>query len=150
MGNRGFGPRRASAYGRDSGAAWMQSVNADLFVAVQIENREAFEVLEDIVRVDGLDSIALGPYDLSISLGHPGDLTHPTVANALDSIVKTARAAGKYAGTGMGAYAQNAIEAVARGVQWIQCGDDYGYMVAYADNLMSQIRNNLTPVSKRP
>jgi 2-keto-3-deoxy-L-rhamnonate aldolase RhmA len=148
-GNRGFGPRRASGYGRDSGVAWMQSTNADLFVAVQIENSQALEALDEIVQIEGLDSIALGPYDLSISLGHPGDFSHPTVTGALDTIVTKARAAGKYVGTGMGAYAGNAIEAVTRGVQWIQCGDDYGYMVAYADNLMNEIRKSAAPHSKQ-
>jgi 2-keto-3-deoxy-L-rhamnonate aldolase RhmA len=141
LGNRGFGPRRASNYGRNGGLSWMESVNELLFVGVQIENREALESLDEIVAIQGLDSIILGPYDLSVALGHPGELQHPQVSDALDRIVTTARQAGKYVGTGMGAYAENAVEAITRGVQWIQCGDDYGYLVAHAEALMKQIRS---------
>jgi 2-keto-3-deoxy-L-rhamnonate aldolase RhmA len=141
LGDRGFGPRRAANYGRDGAQAWMESVNELLFVGVQIENREALESLDEIVTIKSLDSIILGPYDLSVALGHPGELQHPQVSGALDRIVTTARRAGKYVGTGMGAYAENAVEAITRGVQWIQCGDDYGYMVAHAEALMKEIRS---------
>jgi 2-keto-3-deoxy-L-rhamnonate aldolase RhmA len=143
LGHRGFGPRRASNYGRDGGADWMQETNKCLFVAVQIENREALGALDEIVAIDGLDSIVLGPYDLSVALGHPGELSQPQVTAALDRIVTTARRANKYVGSGMGAYAQTAVDAVSRGVQWIQCGDDYGYMVAFVETLAQQIRSQL-------
>jgi 2-keto-3-deoxy-L-rhamnonate aldolase RhmA len=140
QGNRGFGPRRAANYGRDGGEAWLQTVNQQLFVAVQIENSAALAALEEIAAVDGLDSIALGPYDLSISLGHAGDMHHPTVVAALERIISVARKAGKYVGSGMGAYTQDALAARDRGVQWIQCGDDYGYMVAHIEQLFRDIR----------
>lgn len=140
QGNRGFGPRRAANYGRDDGEAWLKQVNQQLFVAVQVENAAAFGELEEIAAIDGLDSIALGPYDLSVSLGHPGDMQHPKVAAALERIIAVARKAGKYVGSGMGAYAQDAIAANGRGVQWIQCGDDYGYMVAHVEQLFRDVR----------
>jgi 2-keto-3-deoxy-L-rhamnonate aldolase RhmA len=140
-GRRGYGPRRPAEYGRLGGPAYMQQANRQVFVAVQVENRDALKELDAIAAIKGLDSLALGPYDLAISLGHADDLQHPDVVAAIKRVVAAAREAGKYIGTGMGAYAENALDAVALGVQWIQCGDDYGYMVAYADRLMAQIRN---------
>lgn len=141
QGNRGFGPRRAANYGRDGGEAWLQEVNRRLFVAVQVENAAALHEIDDIAAINGLDSIALGPYDLSISLGHAGDMQHPVVSEALDRIVTVARKAGKYVGSGMGAYAEDALAAAARGVQWLQCGDDYGYMIAHIEKLFLEVRN---------
>jgi 4-hydroxy-2-oxoheptanedioate aldolase len=156
-GNRGFGPRRAANYGRDGGDEWMAQVSKDVFVAVQVENAAAYAELDPIAAVEGLDSIVLGPYDLSVSLGLAGKLQHPKITEALERIVKTARQAGKYVGSGMGAYAQHAIAACDRGVQWIQCGDDYGYMIAQIENLFQEIRNqpntsgetNAAPTSPR-
>jgi 2-keto-3-deoxy-L-rhamnonate aldolase RhmA len=139
-GKRGYGPRRASAYGRDGGAEWMQSVNEQLFVGVQIENLAALAVVEEIASIEGLDSIVLGPYDLSIALGQSGQINHPDVQNALKRIIAAGQNAGKYIGTGMAGSTTEALKAIALGVQWIQCGDDYGYMVSYADALMRQIR----------
>jgi 2-keto-3-deoxy-L-rhamnonate aldolase RhmA len=144
LGTRGYGPRRPSNYGRTGGPQWMQDVNRQVFVAVQIENLAALRDLEAIAAIPGLDSLALGPYDLAVALGRPGEVTHPNVRAELQHIVQAARNAGKYIGTGMGAYADLAMNAVDLGVQWIQCGDDYGYMVAKVDELMSGLRAQLT------
>lgn len=144
QGTRGYGPRRPSNYGRIGGASWMQQVNRQVFVAVQIENLAALDELDKIAAIKGLDSLCLGPYDLSVAMGHSGELNHPDVQSELRRIVQTARNAGKYIGTGMGAYVDVAMNAVELGVQWIQCGDDYGYMVARVDELMSGVRAQLT------
>jgi hypothetical protein len=51
----------------------------------------------------------------------------------------------------MGAYVDIAVNALSLGVQWMQCGDDYGYMVARVDELMTGIRRQLQqpPISSR-
>jgi 4-hydroxy-2-oxoheptanedioate aldolase len=151
LGQRGYGPRRPSNYGRAGGDAWMEEVNRAVFVAVQIENLEALADLEAIAAIDGLDSLALGPYDLAVAMGHGSDINHPDVERELRRIVKGARDAGKYIGTGMGAYVDIAVNALSLGVQWMQCGDDYGYMVARVDELMTGIRRQLQqpPISSR-
>lgn len=140
LGQRGYGPRRAAAYGRDGGPDWMQQVNEYLFLGVQIENLDALAEVEEIAGIDGLDSIVLGPYDLSIALGHAGQLDHNEVLSALQRIIAAARNAGKYVGTGLAANASGARAAIALGVQWLQCGDDYAYMMAQVNTLMTQIR----------
>jgi 2-keto-3-deoxy-L-rhamnonate aldolase RhmA len=118
----------------------MQRANEQVFVAVQIENREALGNLESIAAIQGLDSLALGPYDLAVDLGHADELDHPEVLTAINRVIQVARYAGKHVGTGMGAYARGALDFAHLGLQWIQCGDDYGYMIAHADELMAQIR----------
>src|SRR5690606_16225274 len=66
QGSRGYGPRRPSDYGRSGGQQWMEDMNRHVFVAAQIENRDAMKELDAIARIDGLDSLALGPYDLAV------------------------------------------------------------------------------------
>jgi 2-keto-3-deoxy-L-rhamnonate aldolase RhmA len=139
-GTRGYGPRRASSYGRDGGSHWIEQVNQQLFVAVQIENPSALAAVDEIANLEGLDSIVLGPYDLSLSLGYPGEIGHPEVQTALKRIIAAARNAGKHVGTGLAGSVAEALQAIKLGVQWLQCGDDYSYMIRQVDQLTLQIR----------
>lgn len=144
LGERGYGPRRAADYGRDAGPEYMQRANAQLFVAVQVENRDALDELDAIAAVEGIDSLALGPYDLSIAVGHPGELRHPEVFGMMQRVAAAARAAGKFMGTGVGTYAPDIQCLMELGVQWMQCGDDYGYMVGHLTQLVGQVRDLAT------
>jgi 2-keto-3-deoxy-L-rhamnonate aldolase RhmA len=147
LGQRGFGPRRASAYGREGGPQWMQQVNQQVFIGVQIENLSALAAVDEIANLEGFDSIVLGPYDLSVALGHPGDIGDPQVQSALKRIIAAARNGGKYVGTGLAGSSTEALKAVQLGVQWLQCGDDYAYMVTHIDELMRQIRATNRPTT---
>ena len=150
LGTRGFGPRRAGAYGRAAhGKEYFEQANASIFVAVQIENCDALADLAAICAAVGLDSIALGPYDLSVSLGYPGELERPEVRSKLQYIITTARAAGKYVGTGLGANAAMAKDFVGLGVRWLQCGDDYGHMIRSTDALFADVRATIAAPTRR-
>ncbi len=58
-------------------------------VIVQAEHAEALENISEIASSEHIDAIFLGPSDLSLSLGHPGKMDHPTVVRAVDLIVRT-------------------------------------------------------------
>ncbi|OHB76731.1 MAG: hypothetical protein A2W31_03790 [Planctomycetes bacterium RBG_16_64_10] len=145
LGHRGYGPRVPSNYGRDGGSQYVERANRELFVAVQIENADALADLDRMVAVPGLDSLVIGPYDLSAALGVMGDVEHPTVVSAVDTVIRKARAAGLFVGAGMGADPQYARRMVQRGVQWLQVGGDYSYMIQRADQLRAAIRNGTDP-----
>jgi 2-keto-3-deoxy-L-rhamnonate aldolase RhmA len=146
VGTRGYGPRVPSNYGRDGGDDYVRRANEDVFTAVMIETREAVEAIDEIVAVPGLDSIVLGPMDLSASYGMLGQTEHPTVIAALEHVIARARAAGCLVGAGMGVDAANAIRMGRRGVQWVQIGGDCGYMVTQMDLLNQQVREGLAKV----
>lgn len=143
QGTRGYGPRRADNYGRAGGPDYLRRANEDLFVAVQIENVEAVNAIDAIVAVPGLDAIALGPYDLSASLGLFGQITHPRVREAMATVVKKARQAGRFVGTGLGPNDDHALMFAEMGVQWLQCGGDYGYMIVFVEQLFARIRKRV-------
>lgn len=84
-GNRGVGLARAQGYGR-SFSEYMQWLEQQSVVIVQIEHIDAVDNLEDILTVEGVDGFIVGPYDLSGSLGVPGDFYHPEVISALARI----------------------------------------------------------------
>ncbi len=140
LGKRGFGPRVPSNYGREGGNAYVERANREIFVSVQIENAEGFAALDDILTIPGLDSIALGPWDLSASLGLLGEVEHPTVIEAVDSIISRTRAAGLFVGAGMAPDARFALGMAKRGVQWLQVGEDCGYMILAMDLITAAVR----------
>ncbi|MBX3413756.1 MAG: hypothetical protein KF708_13780 [Pirellulales bacterium] len=143
LGQRGFGPRRSIGYGRQSVADFLAASNQHLFVAVQIEHVAAYDDLDAILQVEGIDSIVVGPYDLSSSFGVPGEIEHPQVAGAIHSIVERSRRAGRYVGLGMFPDVEQAVAAQRLGVQWVQCGTDWGYVASFADQLYGDIRQRL-------
>lgn len=141
LGNRGYGPRRPSDYGRSGGTDYLDQANRQLFVAAQIENMAAVRDLDAILEIPHLDSMVIGPYDLAMSMGKRGDVNDPEVLSAIQTMVRAARRAGRYVGMGMGAgdeaYARRAVE---MGVQWLQVGGDYSYMIRFADALVARLR----------
>jgi len=143
QGRRGYGPRVPSNYGRDGGDDYIARANRDLFVAVQIETAEALDALDEIAAVPGLDSLAIGPWDLASALGAGVNVEHPQVVGAIEAIVAKARAAGLFVGSGMGADPEYAARMAGRGVQWLQVGDDCGYLVRCMDEITRSVRDRL-------
>ena len=147
VGQRGYHPRVPSNYGRDGGGDYVERANKNLFVAVMIETAEALEALDAIVAVPGLDSLVIGPQDLSGALGMLGDLEHPQVVAAMETIIAKARAAGLAVGAGMGTDTDVVYGMAQRGVQWLQVGCDYGYLTEFMDHFTSSIRGHLKQVN---
>ena len=140
LGTRGWGPRRPSEYGRRSREQIVSEANQQLFVVVQIEHVEAVQVLDEIVAIEGLDGLVVGPHDLSASLGVLGHLEHPKVLAAIEKIISTAHDAGMSVGFGDEAIAENAIRWARMGADWIQPGIDFFYIVGTAEQLFAEIR----------
>ena len=83
-GNRGIGYSRANLYGKNFDEYYVEA-QAPLLVAM-IEHVRAVENLGEIASVEGLDAILIGPYDLSASMGIPGQFTNPEFTSMMDRI----------------------------------------------------------------
>lgn len=86
-GFRGVGLARAQGYG-DSFESYKEWVEKESVVIVQIEHIDAVNNLHDILSVSGVDAFIIGPYDLSGSLGVPGEFDHPKSVAALNRVKK--------------------------------------------------------------
>jgi 2-dehydro-3-deoxyglucarate aldolase len=96
-GTRGVGLARAQGYG--AGFGTYRDDEADsVAVIVQIEHVDGLRNLEAILAVEGVTGFFVGPYDLSGSLGRPGDFEHPEVKAALTEIECFVTADGPIAG----------------------------------------------------
>jgi 4-hydroxy-2-oxoheptanedioate aldolase len=134
-GHRGFGPRVPSAYFRHASEEFVARANESVFVAVMIETAEAYKAIGEIVSIPGLDSVVIGSADLSWSLGARGDMEDPRVVKAFDTIIKTARAAGRFVGCGMGPDPNFAFRMAQRGAQWLQVGVDCAILIQGFDQI---------------
>jgi 2-dehydro-3-deoxyglucarate aldolase len=90
-GTRGVGLGRASRYGAGF-AAYQEWLEDNALVIVQVEHIRAVENLEAILDTPGVDGFLVGPYDLSGSLGRPGDFGHPDFQSAMARIREVAAA----------------------------------------------------------
>ena len=87
LGSRGVGLARAQKYGRDFNE-YLNWQKTEPIVIVQIENKCALENLDKIFQVKGVDGYIIGPYDLSASLGCPGDFKNINFVKAINKIKK--------------------------------------------------------------
>ena len=87
-GTRGLAGVRAADYGQRAPLGeYVRQANAETLVVIHIETIDAVDQLPEILKVDGLDVIFIGPNDLSHSLGVPGEVGHPSVQAAIQRIV---------------------------------------------------------------
>ena len=145
MGKRGVGLARAQGYGLDFDD-YVKRNNADSLVIVQIEHIDAVNNIEEILSVPGIDGTFIGPYDLSLSLGVPGQLSHPLVTEAKEKVLKAALKHGLVAGTHIVQPATAASEceiAVKEGYTFIAVGADNLFLRDGAKNLYSDIRKSI-------
>jgi 4-hydroxy-2-oxoheptanedioate aldolase len=77
---------RAADYSSTDRGAYFAESNATLLI-LQLEGQEAVENIEEILSVPGVDIVFIGPYDLSQSLGIPGEVRNPKVSEAMTKIV---------------------------------------------------------------
>jgi 2-keto-3-deoxy-L-rhamnonate aldolase RhmA len=140
LGTRGFGPRRPMQYGRLGQQEYLQQANRDVFVVVQVETVELLAELDEVLKLEGLDSLVLGPQDLSGSMGRLGETTHTDVVDAMKSVASKTKAAGKFIGAGLGANPEFAQVLFDCGVQWLQAGSDFEYMIKGCERTFELIR----------
>ncbi len=99
LGIRGVaGSPRGSGYGMD-GKRYLANANDQILVMTQVETPEAVRNIEELVTVEGLDGIFIGPMDLSCSMGHFADPGAPEVQEAIHHVEEVVFASDKFLGT---------------------------------------------------
>jgi 2-dehydro-3-deoxyglucarate aldolase len=97
VGQRGVGLARAQGYGT-SFLAYQKWLKDEAVIIVMIEHIDAVNNLEEILTVPGVDGFIIGPYDLSTSMGIPGDFEDPRMVEAIEKIRTISSALGKTGG----------------------------------------------------
>lgn len=98
QGTRGFGLLYADVWEPEGLPATMAKANDETLLLAQIETAAGLDVVDEIAAVEGLDVLWIGQFDLTTSLGIPGDFSSPLYVDAVGRIVEAARAHGKHVG----------------------------------------------------
>jgi 4-hydroxy-2-oxoheptanedioate aldolase len=141
-GTRSFGPVRALLYG---GADYPGHANDTIVTFAMIETAQAMANLDEIMSVEGLDAVYVGPSDLSLSLGCTPtmDDLDPPAAQAVDHILARAKAHGLVAGI-HNISPESALRRIAKGFQFVTVSSDARLMAAGAQQVMAAMRAGRT------
>jgi 2-dehydro-3-deoxyglucarate aldolase len=147
-GTRGLGTGRANRYGLGL-AGHLDRAREQVTVVVQAETADAVRNIEAITRVADLDAVFVGPFDLSASLGHPGELDHPEVRSAIERVAEACRSAGVRSGIfGLGAAGLRSRPG--EGFTLLAAGVDAALLGGAAEMLVKDLRQQVVPVQVRP
>ena len=124
-GTRGFGPRRGLDYGAEDFGKYMEDSAHDPLVIIQLEHIAAARRLDRILEVPGIDSIIIGPYDFTLSMGKPGQFDDPEVSATFDECCRKIREKGML----LGCYTESGFDLwKRRGVQYMAVRNDTSAM----------------------
>jgi 4-hydroxy-2-oxoheptanedioate aldolase len=128
VGMRGVGATiaRASDYGRITD--YITTANDQTCLILQIESRAGLAALPEILKLDGVDGVFIGPADLAADMGYPGNAAAPEVQATIDSTLAAIMASGKSAGI-LTFDAKAAQRYAAMGVTFLGIGSDVAVLV---------------------
>ena len=142
MGNRGVALSRGhSSYGRPDAAEYLDLANQATFIAVQAESPQAIENLESIAATPGIDSIFVGPADLSVSMGIPGQLTHPREVEAITRVIAVCRQHDVIPGIHMSNVA-TLKEWIQKGMRFVSYSSDVDMLARAGQESLKQLRGS--------
>jgi 2-keto-3-deoxy-L-rhamnonate aldolase RhmA len=143
-GVRGIGPRRAALRFSTSVAEYLKVANDEIMVIVMIESKRSVENIDDILSVEGIDGIMIGPNDLAASMGYIESLPkrEKEVDYAIDTILRAAKRHGIAAGMPAGSSPELAASLIKKGFRIIEMGEDTDYLLRARQDL-EKIRSDI-------
>ncbi|MCV6577292.1 MAG: 4-hydroxy-2-oxoheptanedioate aldolase [Cohaesibacter sp.] len=98
FGKRGVGSALARASQFAAIPDYLQTADEQICLLLQVENRAGLAALDDILAIDGVDGVFIGPSDLAADMGHIGNPAAPDVMAAVEDAIKRIAASGKAPG----------------------------------------------------
>jgi 2-keto-3-deoxy-L-rhamnonate aldolase RhmA len=143
MGNRGVALSRAhSLYAIPKADQYLAQANEATFIAVQAESPEAVGNLESIAATPGVDAVFVGPADLSVSLGIPGQMTHPDEIKAIDRVVAVCQAQGITPGIHMSNFEMLGAW-IKKGMRFVTFSSDVDLLARAAADSLVQLKKTI-------
>ena len=141
LGQRSFGPIRALF---SLGADYPSHANDEILPIAMIETKEALDNLDDILKVEGIRMVYIGPSDLGNSLGRVPtfDQEDPVVVEAIDMILRKATEHGVAAGIHNGT-PEYALRMIEKGFRFVTIGSDSRLMALAAKGVLTKMREDM-------
>lgn len=122
-------------------AEYVEMANRETFVIIQVETDRAVLKSEQILQIDGVDGVMLGPADFTVLSGFPGQFDHPRLQEAIDHLARAAANTGKHWGT-VASSPQRAAELQRAGATLLFTGAD----ILAIKNSLEQLRRDWEPL----
>ncbi len=124
VGERGLATTtKGGSYSLDDVAGHVVRENERSLIAISLESKESLDNLDQFTDSEQIDVIYVGPYDLSQSLGMPGQVDDPKVLKAMEEVIKKIRKKGKIAGS-FARRPDRAKQLKGMGVNYLTCESD--------------------------
>ena len=142
QGNRGISPNWPMITGDDWGQV-IATANEETVLIVQMESRTAYENLDEIKQIEGIDVIMVGPLDLSASLGLTGQTDSREVQQIMEDVPRRLEGSGKVAATTLGDVA-DIQEKIRWGYRMMNVGGVLGFGAQVLKSNLEQLRAHPT------
>jgi len=133
------GSPRAAGY-TGNAMPYLQSANGETIVMIAVETMDAVRNLDEILQVEDLDGIFIGPMDLASSMGHLGNPAHPEAQEQIKIIEEKVLSSDKFLGTVAGT-AGKAKECFDKGYQWLIVMQDGASLLAAGKKKVAEFRD---------
>lgn len=138
-GIRGHAFCRANDWG-EGFSEYAKTANDRLCVFVMIESKRAVENIDEILKVDGLDGVFIGPYDMSASYGVPGNVSDALVVNGCNAVLEACKRHGKIPGIHIVNPDPEMIDNhIKKGFQFIAVGIDTLFLINGFKGIVSDV-----------
>jgi len=140
QGRRGVALGIAHDLYRAGDAGFFARTNDDIVVVLLLETEKAFQNLEEIISVPGVDVAWMGHYDLTVSMGIPAQFEHPRFLAAMDELVAACRRHGVAPGF-LPPTPEAAVHWIGKGFRAISLGSDIGVFLDGVRKFRAQLRS---------
>lgn len=149
QGYRGVGTALARAAQWGAIPDYLQLANEQICLLCQVETVQGLDHLEEIVQVEGVDGVFIGPADLAASMGHIGNAAHPEVVTAIEGAIRTIVAAGKAPGI-LQTHVETARHYLSLGALFVAVGVDTVLLRQGAHYLLAQFKEGVGVQGVKP
>jgi 2-keto-3-deoxy-L-rhamnonate aldolase RhmA len=144
LGKRGYGIRPIHTdYQRMVLPELLGRMNDESMIIIQIESRKAVENIDDLLSVGNVDVALVGPYDLSIDLGLPGEFDHPAMLDAIENVIAGCSRHGVAAGIHLGDV-QSLVGWHRKGMRCLTFSSDLAMLLSAATKNVNQLREEIS------
>lgn len=124
-------------------------LNANTMTVVQFETAAAMERADELLSIQGVDVAMVGPSDLSISLGVPGDADHPRLVDCILQFIESCEAHNVVPGI----HCRNQVQAekwIERGMRFVGAGGEHGLLLEKARETAAELREKAQSMMAKP
>ncbi len=149
LGERGNAMERGlTQYHSGNVAQTLDDLHRQTLLIIQIESRESVERIDEILSIEGVDAALVGPNDLSIALGYPGQSDHPVVHEAIQHVIQSCVNHGVCPGIHMGKTEQ-AVYWATQGMRLISTGSEAAYIQRAGAAAVTALRQTFTETNDK-